>query len=237
MIVNIVAGKSRAKMPPLYTVTDGTYDYAQSVAADGTVNWELALLSGSSATLTFSRVVDQVDVFLVGGGKPGTSDRDGGKGGGRVTKLGVAVSAGTPYTFTVGGSNANTTIFEETAATGGGANGGTGAVLSTQAAATKGGNGAYAFGESTSLLYSGRRYGAGGGGGGYFAGNFTANGATGGTTGGGHGGDRSHANAASTGATANTGSGGGGRGWDASYNKSYSAGAGGSGIIIIRNHR
>lgn len=243
MIFNIAAGKSREKMPPLYTVADGTSDYAQSVDENGIVNWELALLSGTSATLTFSRVVDFIDVFLVAGGKPGSghpagAGGTGGRGGGTATKLSFAVTAGTPYTFTVGESNGNTTIFGEEAASGDGANGGTGAVLSTAASAKVGGDGVYAFGEATSLLYSGQQYGAGGGGGSYYSGNFGKHGANGGATGGGHGAGRSPYNVteAASGA-ANTGGGGGGGGGDASYNKSYPAGSGGSGIIIIRNHR
>ena len=239
MILNMVSGKARDKMPPLFSVDGGTYDYADDTAADGTVNWELALLSGTNATLTFARVVDYIDVFLVAGGENGKSGY-GGKGGGSMTKTSVAVSAGTPYTFTVGGSEESTSIFGDTISTGGGANGGNGADLGSWSLATAGGDGAYAFASSTSLLYSGRKYAPGGGGGGKHSGNFNSNGANGGTTGGGHGADGSHATEESTSADANTGGGGGGSGyyrWSASYTEYFPAGAGGSGIIIIRNHR
>lgn len=246
MILNLGPyGKSREKSPPLFTVTDGTYTYQQSVADDGTVNWELALLSGTNATLKFSRVVDYVDVFLVGGGKAGGARSSqtagtGGKGGSRVTKSGankVNVFAGTDYAFTVGDSDGSTSIFGFTASSGGGSNGGIGAKISEDRAASAGDDGAYAFGSSTSLLYSGRKYGPGGGGGGYYEGNFNAAGKAGGSTGGGHGGDRNHQSKASASGSANTGGGGGGAGTHVSYGEFYPAGDGGSGIIIIRNAR
>ena len=248
MILNIgPLGKSREKSPPRFTVTDGTYSYAQTERADGIVDWEIALLTGADATLTFGRVVDYVDVFLVGGGKPGgsrgtDSGGTGGKGGQLVTKSGadkISVTAGTSYTFTIGGSNEDTSIFGFTASSGGGSNGGTGGDISESRQATAGRDGAYAFGAGESLINSGQKYGAGGGGGGYWQGNVHINGKAGGATGGGHGADPNHTTKASASGAANTGSGGGGAGANISSSpaKYYSAGDGGSGIIIIRNHR
>lgn len=243
MILNIVSGKSREKMPPLFTVSGGTYLYDEKVATNGTVNWELALLSGSGATVTFQRVVDKVDVFLCGGGAPGQgaatgSYRYGGAGGEAVTHKNVSVSAGTAYPFTVGGSNAASSIFGKTAAAGGGSAGGRGADASSTAKAKNGTDGTkYAFDAASTLLYAGRLYGGGGGGGGDVLGGNSYNGGAGGANGGGHGADRSHTAAASAAGAANTGGGGGGGCYDAPYNISYNPGAGGSGIIIIRNAR
>lgn len=239
LVFNKALGKSVEKRPPRFTVTDGTYDYEQDVLADGTVNWELALLSGTNATLTFQRVVGYIDAFLVAGGAKSDSGK-GGNGGGCMTNTSVAVSSGTPYTFTVGGSDESTSIFGDTVSSGGGAAGGNGANSGSQTPAVAGADGVYAFGESTSLLYSGRKYGPGGGGGGVRYGNFVSAGKDGGNTGGGHGADESHKTEESASAEANTGGGGGGKGssrWTSSYVEYYPAGLGGSGIIIIRNHR
>lgn len=243
MIVNIVAGKSVEKSPPLFTVSGGTYTYQQSVDSNGIVNWELALLSGTNATLTFQKVVPTIDVFICGGGEPGKSVSDGsggGKGGNSKSYYNVAISAGTAYPFTVGGSGGSTSIFKVTCSSGGGAAGGKGANFSAWITPTAGGNGVYAFGSSTSLIYSGRRYGAGGGGGTSVIGNFNPTGGTGGATGGGHGGDGTYNTQAETSGAANTGSGGGGQGTKQTGGNTweyYPAGNGGSGIIIIRNHR
>ena len=236
MILNLGCyGQDKSRVPPLFTVTGGTYEYAEETAADGTLNWELALLTGTNATLTFSRVVDYVDVFLVGGGAHG-SGSNGGNGGTRLTLSGESkVAVGnSAYTFTIGGNNEATTIFDQTAESGGGSAGGRGAGASRDA--TKGADGEYAFGNAASLLYSGRKYGAGGGGGGH---NYRIYryGAAGGETGGGKGG--SGGNGAD--GEVNTGSGGGGRYVDeyggGSGGGGASSGAGGSGIIIIRNAR
>ena len=241
-VLNMVCGKSREKSPPLFTLSGGTYEYEQDVAADGTVNWELALLSGSSKTLTFQRVVDKVDVFICSGGQSGgtygtQSGGKGGTGGGSATYTNISVSAGTSYTFTVGGSNSSSKIFGYTVATGGGKAGGNGADIPSAALAQSGTNGtAYAFGSSSTLIYSGRKYGGGGGGGGFRVGNNTYNGASGGASGGGHGGDDSHKGSSDRNGSANTGGGGGGGAytWSGAF---LSGGSGGSGIIIIRNHR
>lgn len=235
MILNFGAGKAKDKAPPVFTVTGGTYSYAEETAQDGTVNWEIALLSGSNAVLNFGRVVDYVDVFLVGGGQSAVGQGGrGGYGGACVTCSGetkIPVSGNTNYPFTVGGSGGDTTIFDRTASSGGGSAGGVGGINCTE-----GSDGVYAFSNAASLLYSGRKYGAGGGGGGY---NHRRQGyvpgAGGGETGGGTGGMN-----LSTGGTdgeANTGGGGGGLYWDDYTYVASSAGAGGSGIIIIRNAR
>ena len=245
MIVNTGAiGKSREKSPPLYTISGGDYSYKQEVASDGTVNWEIALLSGSSKTITFQRVVDKVDVFLCAGGKPGgiyttgetLSGGAGGAGGGTRTASSISVSSGTAYSFTVGGSNAATSIFGYSVSSGGGSAGGRGANYNSRYGADNGTSSTTkAFGGAT-LHYNGRLYGPGGGGGGVHYGNITYNGGSGGSTGGGHGGDETHKGSTDRNGSANTGAGGGGGA--ITLNNSYvGGGSGGSGIIIIRNHR
>lgn len=250
MILNLgPMGKSRAKMPPQFTYT-GSYQYAESVRSDGTVDWEIAFLS--SGTLVFQKVVDKIDVFMIGGGAPGSagSHNDsiarsiggaGGKGGTRRNLSGnsaVPVTAGTSYILTIGGSGAATSGFGTTAAGGNGKAGGAGAYVTdgtnSGEHAGNGNDGEEAFGSgSTTLLWNGYKYGAGGGGGGakapvtYFA----RNPGSGGTSGAGDGGAE---NANGGAAAANSGSGGGGGGF---YNWAGSGGAGGSGIIMIRNAR
>lgn len=248
MILNFGSpGKSKAKMPPLFTYT-GTYRYEESVAEDGTVNWELAFLS--SGTLTFQRVVDKIDVFLVGPGANGSdgSHNDsiarsfggkGGNGGALVTCKGtsaISVQAGTQYSITIGTPGNATTGFGKSAASGGGKTGGAGAYVTDNVYAGdnagNGSDGERAFGGST-LLWNGYKYGASGGGGGVKSAvnYYERSPGTGGTSGAGNGGAQ---NANGGNATANSGSGGGGGGF---YSWEGSGGSGGSGIIIIRNAR
>ena len=256
MVLNIATAVPLSKLPPLFTYT-GVSTYKESVASDGTVNWELALTS--SGTLKFSRVVPEIDAFLVGGGKagdPGNGNTwdakggNGGKGGTCVTHRGLAVSVGEPYTITVGGSGASTSAFEKTASSGGGAAGGTGARAvgssSSQTGSTAGSAGYYAFGSANTLLWAGYRYGAGGGGGGARNNGYPNDllGKAGGTSGGGKGGLPSDENpTAGSKGSANSGGGGGG---GCCYSSSEAmherygempGGAGGSGIVIIRNAR
>lgn len=240
---------------PVFSVTGGQYRYQESPAAGG-VNWELALLSGTNATIRFTKMPTNIDVFLVGGGSNGGLGHidsryeyggDGGLGGGVVMNSNVHIEANTDYSFTVGRSGQPSTIFGETTY---GAPYGyryeTGRIASTSdgarseigftdvIAALPGISGALAFGEQTSLLFSGRRYSACGGGGGLLPQerSTAVNGAAGGVTGGGAGGSQ---NAEAANGEDNTGSGGGGAFW--SNGHSGAPGVGGSGIIIIRNAR
>ena len=139
--------------------------------------------------------------------------------------------------FTVGESGEDSSIFNNTA-TSGTSTALPGQVGNAAGVNTKGEDGFYAFGESTSLIFSGRKYGAGGGcGGNNSYGNYAtwAGSTAGGATGAGNGSNSTSAPAA---ATANTGAGGGGGYYSVINGGIYGAvGQGGSGIIIIRNAR
>ena len=232
---------------------DFTFGGGYLFNSDGT-NWELALLSGSSASLNFRKNPGAVDIFLVGGGAAGGSgsgDAEGGNGGAGgecVTQQNVQLAKNTNYSITIGDSGQATTGFGKTASSGGGSPGGHGAIVtgnSRTRSASSGSAGVYAFGSSSSLInsLSGRKFGAGGGGGeaynsSYVYSNSSSHGGSndGGETGGGRGGLLGmNGDTAATAGGANTGAGGGGAGYR--YNGGGTVGAGGSGIIIIRNHR
>ena len=88
------------------------------------------------------------------------------------------------------------------------------------------------FGASSGTLYAG-----GGGSGGHPWGSYSAGGA-GGDGGGGHGGKTATAGSAGTANTGGGGGGGGGNSASAGYwAGAWNGGAGGTGIVIIRNHR
>ena len=221
-----------------------TYTGSHQLIDDGNYNWRLKLLT--SGTLTFSHLgsgASAVDAFLVGGG------------GGGYTRTEAKTVALTAYSIVIGaggsagnntsngGAGGTTSAFGVTASGGmggpgghneliRGANGGSGGGCSAGVGGSDGSDGGgnpgggigqhtttREFGEASGTLY------AGGGGG---AGNrdqldvVFAGGAGGGANGGGWG------NAAA----ANTGGGGGGVGY-----MRGSGGAGGSGIVVIRNHR
>ena len=262
MIIPMVRyGATGGNVLPAYTYTGTTPTFA----SDSEGNWELAFQG--DCEITFSKI-GAVDIFVVAGGMSGGNGKitiglnsnyarvvggNGGKGGGRVTSYGVQLSTGQNYTVTVGGSGQSSSAFGVTAESGAGANGGAGATGDVSnwngrslTNSVPGSEGAYAFGESTSLIgsISGRMYGAGGGGAGITSGYGGGKAqSAGGSTGGGAGGrDETNYRNGVAGA-ANTGSGGGGG--EATYtNSPYgvishtgNGGAGGSGIVIIRNAR
>ena len=215
----LIVGINPKKMLPEFSYS-GNYELKHQKLSNGDYNWELAILSGSNTNLKFTKVVDKIDVFLVGGGANGSSGDSygqsiyggsGGKGGQCITKTSISITKNTNYPLTIGGA---------------------------------GSNGSYAFDSSTSLFQSGRRYGAGGGAGGVYRvsnndNSFSFGSSSGGLTGGGTGGAASTNDVNGGNASANTGSGGGG-GNARIIKNTYGAGAGGSGgsgIIIIRNHR
>lgn len=268
----LIIGINPKKMLPEISSYSGTYDLKSEKLSNGDYNWELAILSGSNTNLKFSKIAGKVDIFLVGGGANGGSGSaydqsiyggSGGKGGQCITASNVTLKPNVNYAITIGGAGAATSMsgndFTTLSASGGsgvgsgtgtGTNGGTGAsmpsiVYPTQGSnATSGSNGSYAFGSSTSLFQSGRRYGAGGGAGGVYrisnnGNNYSFNSSSGGLTGGGTGGSASANEVKGGNASANTGSGGGGGNARIIRNTYGSAtgGSGGSGIIIIRNHR
>lgn len=234
---------------PLSTIPEFTYTGDYEIVNDSdepiTVsqdNWKIRFLT--SGTLTFTNLNGAeggIDVFLVGGGGTGgygdgLSSHGGGGGGGYTkTVKSVSITTGTAYNIVIGASDGNTSAFNITAAhgarggdassggvpgsggaggSGGGAGGEGGGSDGSNGLGVKGGKGqgttTREFGESSGNLY------AGGGSGG-------------GSSAGGAGGGGAHNAKGST----NTGGGGGGKSW----NVDTSAGAGGSGIAIIRNAR
>lgn len=241
MILNLACSKI-----PLYTFTGPTKTFVGSEYGD----WELALTS--SGTITFSSAVSKIDVFIVGGGKAGSSGRgnhfqaiggDGGAGGQCRTIKGISVTPATPYTITLGGSGESTTTSWGNATSGGGAAGGSGAYATANSytASTAGSDGYLAFGDANTEYYPGYRYGSGGGGGGATCEGRNVSGKAGGASSGGNGGmlRAGEPSAATKGVSASGGGGGGGCTYAPyeSMEDRYSGGAGGSGIVIIRNAR
>ena len=252
---SILVSLNPKKMLPEFTYS-GNYQLKYEKLSNGDYNWEIAILSGNGDNLKFTRVVDSVDIFIVGGGNPGgnasgniwgdgyyAQGGNGGNGGQCRTITNFSISKNVNYSLKIGASGQSTIGFGYTSIAGGGSSGGTGAferqTPSARYAGTAGSNGVYAFGNSTTLFSSGTRYGAGGGSGGAI--NINQGGSVGGApgiTGGGSGGTISHGDGYN--AVANTGSGGGGGYAKFNNTGDYwagSGGAGGSGIIIIRNHR
>lgn len=242
---------------------DFTFSGASQFASSGE-NWEIALKG--SGTFRFKKDPGPVDIFLVGGGDPGLAGHmgdtqvtavggDGGAGGACVTLRGQTLGRAV-CTVRIGGSGENTTLtasaigFSATAEHGAKANGGTGGYSIN----TGGGhdavnpsniNGSLAFEESGTLIGGSTLFGAGAGAGGASRASdgAIANRSLGGVTGGGAGGDVSYwgnyMNAGGRG-SANTGSGGGGgSALVLAFDdvRHADGGAGGSGIIIIRNAR
>lgn len=226
-------------------------------------NWKIRFLT--SGTLTFTNLngaENGIDVFLVGGG--GGGSRAAGGGGYTKTLKAVKVTVGTAYAIEVGaggiagvgnskaGSSGGTSSAFGASANGGeaktngatsftGSNGGSGGGAgSANGAGGKGGSdGSDGFhrdgthkesgtGQGTTTREfgesDGKLYAAGGGG-------CTTTSSNGGAGGDGGGGDGGNTSGGATSGETNTGSGGGG----AANGKV--AGAGGSGIVIIRNKR
>lgn len=255
------AATGGSSSPSVY-VNGGTFRYREAVVS-GVANWEIALLSGTNAKLTFARTTGNIDVFMIGGGASGglgvVQGRnyiagDGGGGGGVVELFNLNVDPNKEYTFTVGRGGNPTTMFGETTAGVRGTFGGDGASISFASNppvvvdAQSGQDGVYPFGENTSLLYPGRKFGAAGGGGGahgvYSEYNSVthqtvtyeeyANSAAGGETGAGAGSNSASEDGGK--ALDNTGAGGGGC-YASPNSNAIAENTGGSGIIIIRNAR
>lgn len=230
-------------------------------------NWELVFQrpanasSGPTTTITFTKNV-AVEIFAVGGGQAGEQGGeawegtapnytnsfayggDGGNGGETKTAT-KQLLKDVAYSVTVGGSGMSTSFDDSqhtinvTAESGAGAAGGSGAqAKSGGSAGGDGGDGVYAFGQNTTdgLLYNpSTKYGAGGGGGGATSSLGSEDPGDGGDTGGGNGGVNTGNLGDGSPGAANTGAGGGG-GRRAIY-FAKAGGAGGSGIVIIRNAR
>lgn len=226
-----------------------TYSGDYKFAGDKNNNWELALLT--SGSLTISSITTGVDVWYQAAGYNGESHSNvdnwgnhGGSGGGggyHYMVHDLPLYAGHQYNAVIGESNgAPSSVFGYSSSSGSqGAAGGSGGYCNSNVSEfwepTSGGNGYYAFDDPNTLYRPGYRYGAGGGaapGAGFNSGvGWTYRGtATSGGSDGGGGGGATH-NSGGNGA-ANSGSGGGGGGVGGP-----TGGTGGSGIIIIRNNR
>ena len=243
-VTSRVAALTVKDWKPVYTYTG-----QHQLIDDGSYHWRIKFLTSGVAKFTSLGNAAGIDVFCVGGGSSNAYNR-GGCGGATATKKSVAVGPGTNYTVTIGAgaqagndqtlqnkSGGSTTAFGVTgnggSPTGGTGSGGGGAgYVSSKDVYTAGGNGGTnggsggghnptagqgtttrEFGETGGALYSG-------GGGGYDA--ERSNHGTGGAGGG--------ANAGKS-AAANTGGGAGGG------NGQYQVWGGGSGIVVIRDHR
>lgn len=232
---------------------------------DGTIDWEMAIYA--SGTINFSRVCNVDIFLVGGGAPGGKGYPDltdpygercyGGAGGyGGQCKLfsNVSLTEGVDYQITIGGSGSATSAFGETAESGLGSPGGSGGAAwhSGFNNGTSGTDGVTAFNShprdtGMHLISSqiGVLYGAGGGGAPARsnAGVYTRYGygaKAGGTTGGGASGvDPTGENDRRNGlaGAAKTGAGGGGSCGDRLGEAYPNGGAGGSGIILIRNAR
>lgn len=226
---------------------------------DDSGNWEICFTG--DCQITFQRVLSTIDVFVVAGGLKGKygeygSGTDtavggkGGNGGGIANASAVRIWPNEMYKVHVGKAGEDSNAFGVQAFAGSGYEGGVGAKVSgssvTRTAAIGSDAGeSYddcAFGTNETLFWPGYKYGSGGGGGGAKVNDTSTDGARGG---GGRtvdgvllpaGGDGRGGNGEA--GTTNSGGGGGGAGFViSSTNISYEGGKGGSGIVIIRNHR
>ncbi|MEA4869828.1 MAG: hypothetical protein VB062_04215 [Christensenella sp.] len=252
------SGGAMSRRPPEFTYT-GTY----ALLDDGDGNWRIRFFT--SGMLTMTKRAATIDIFCVGGGGSGgrgaNTNYGSGGGGGYTTLLnGLVLASGVGYTVFIGAGGTNLTASGAgnrggtsslalegsvlTQAEGGyggiyngtptypyGAGGSGGSTLSTDGGSngstpSVGGQGqgttTREFHEGTGALYSG-----GGAGCAY---NTTRR--FGGAGGGGNGGVTSTSTPPTAG-TPNTGGGGG------AYGAGLMSGstAGGSGIVVIRNHR
>lgn len=229
------------------------YVYAEDTE---TSHFEMAILNTCDISFQFSVAID---VFLVGGGASGGSgysDAAGGAGGAGGETILISnfkpVTAQT-YSMIIGSSDNNTTGFNKIARSGyGSAGGGGGACFGNNhdAYPSAGANGVVAFNGSNetglSLLPSSYRnilYGAGGGGAdcvnSLYVWSTGAGSNAGGLTGGGEGGFAPNGGEDAIGKPGlpNTGGGGGGGCCNGTLSAYFSGGAGGSGIILIRDAR
>lgn len=271
MVINLDQVRlDKAQYSPIFALTIDGHDYTREsfIAATngyipgigaykeetvgGIVNWTLAICK--TGQIVFDRVVNAVDLFLVGCGEDGGAgyhDDDGyrsrggpgGKGGKIKTYKGqnsVALTQGTGYSATVSTSTGTETALGAWNTSGGTQkSGGTGAYAhdgsKSGGAATQGGAGMLAFGDGITNLWAGWTYGNGGGAGGVMNNvYYTVSPSSGGDTTAADGGAY---NSPGGDARANTGDGGGGGGFDHPNESPEQGGAGGSGIIMIRNKR
>lgn len=229
-------------------------------------NWEIALKSGSNTALTFLKKPGKVDVFVVdGGGNGRTGGRtwdlsdniafggQGGDGGKCKTYSGVKLASICSVTVGASASESSLVSGETTynASSGTAVVGGSGAMATYYRPqdGVNGSAGSYAFSEDRDTLHFSaadlvnRIFGSSGAGGGaatYFGGNDNSFADPGDEAVSGIGGKGEPNEGAATEGAANTGTGGGGGYGSYTPSAGTSSGgtpkAGGSGIIIIRNH-
>ena len=236
-IVNLNTHRVEAKGVPVYSYTGSS-----QLVQDGGDNWHI--LFYTSGTLTISKLngAKLSDICAVGGGGGGANGRGrtdadpgsggyGGPGGSVVTKRSVKL-AKTSYYITVGngGSNGSTWGAERNGGASSfaslvSASGGT--VLGNGGRPAEGKGGTPGDGGDGTADILGIVRGGGGGGGSDNNQDYTGRGKAGGGNGG--------RNTNGKNATANSGSGGGGGGFN--WYKEYDGGQGGSGIVILQNHR
>ena len=215
--------------------TDITYTGTKQLIDDGSGHWRVKFLT--SGTLTFLSAPDTtIDVFLDGGGGGGGGDFGSGGGGGyTVTAANFSLAANTGYPIVIGAGGTggsygvNGTVGGTSSAFGYSASGGDyGGSNNTSKNRNQGGNGGSGGGGNPTTGVGGTDGGNGTGatpgiGQGSTTREFSTVGATLYSTGG-----RSSPGAAGA---ANTGDGGGGN------NYSATGFSGGSGIVVIRDHR
>lgn len=229
------------------------YVYAEDTE---TSHFEMAILNTCDISFQFSVAID---VFLVGGGASGDKGYSnaaggaGGNGGETILMRNFKPVTSQTYPMIIGSSDNNTTGFNKIARSGYGSAGGGGGACwgnSHDAYPTAGANGVVAFNGSNetglNLLPSSYRnvlYGAGGGGAdcvnSLYVWSTGAGSNDGGLTGGGDGGSDPTGGADSIGKNGlpNTGGGGGGGCGNGATSYYANGGAGGSGIILIRDAR
>lgn len=244
-------GKTNSVLSRGFTEDDFTFTGSKTWVDDGDGNWRLKFLS--SGTFTPKKKVI-IDVFIVGGGGGGGSGSGGGGASGYTgTYKCITLAANTGYAIVIGSGGASG-VSSGTGGTGGtssafsysksgglggqgyntgrkGGNGGSGGGgANTGVGGTNGSNGGSSqyFAGGTGQLTSTREFGDTTGA--LYAGGGGASQAAGGIGGGGTGGG---SNGTGISGTSNTGGGGGCSG----ENAAYIGGAGGSGIVVIRNAR
>jgi hypothetical protein len=250
-------GQNADGKEPLFEVTKNgspavlntDYKYTASVVG-GIVHWEMALLT--NCTLRFRRV-GKVDLCVIGagydGGKGSISEQSGvgskteggagGDGGKMLRESNVQLPRNMDLPVTIGASNGAASSLSAYSSSDGnaGAKGGAGAYangIQTSDNGKDGADGALPYAIGTSMLFPGVKFGPGGGGGGTKNGDYVSKSAGyGGDDGGGDGGTSGSTTGAN--GAANSGAGAGG-GYTSQYIP-YDGGIGGSGAVLIRDHR
>lgn len=210
-----------------------TFDGSHSIFGDAKKGY---IEIYSSGTLTFSKK-GTVDIFLLGGGKPGNLGAIGSNGGaggqGAAGHNYFAVEVLGEYPIIVGSGSGNSSGFGNTATSGGGASGGAGATTTASGKAGSTGT-AIPFADIANFNST---FGGGGGGGGYYTGSTSRANGAGGNIGGGAGkvanSTMTSGTVKGTNGTANTGGGGGGSGASNTI-KGSTVSSGGSGLVIVR---